>query len=87
MVTVALCHSNCGCQRFKLVGLTFLLNQGLVLCYMENKTLGGEKMASSFKKGCFITMFFLVSKGVRQNSYHELNVCVCKQNMYFIPAL
>lgn len=50
MVIVTLYHSNCGCQSFKLVGLTFLLNQGLVLCYMENKTLGGEKMASSFKK-------------------------------------
>lgn len=35
-------------------------------------------MALSFKKECFITMFFLISKGVRQNSYHELNVFVNK---------
>lgn len=58
--------------------MTFLLNQGLILCYMENKTLGGEKMALSFKKECFITMFSLISKDVRQNSYHELNVFVNK---------
>lgn len=58
--------------------MTFLLYQDLILCYMENKTVGGEKMALSFKKGCFITMFSLISKDVRQNSYHELNVFVNK---------
>lgn len=58
--------------------MTFLLYQGLILYYMENKTLGGEKMALSFKKECFITLFSLISKGIRQNSYHELNVFVNK---------
>lgn len=58
--------------------MTSLLKQGLILCCMENKTLGGEKMALSFKKECFITMFSLISKDVRQNSYHELSVFVNK---------
>lgn len=58
--------------------MTFLLYQGLILYYMENKTLGGETMALSFKKECFITLFSLISKGIRQNSYHEPNVFVNK---------
>lgn len=58
--------------------MTFLLYQDLILCYMENKTLGREKIALSFKKESFITMFSLISKDVRQNSYHELNVFVNK---------